>query len=125
MNRSHRKQAFTLIEILLVVGIMAMLAGVIGLNLRGTGQGARIKITKVTLANVKGALSEYDLEYHKLPESLDALVDPNKGPILDAETVPTDEWKNALRFKNEGGRLHVYSAGPDGNWGNADDLRTP
>ncbi|MFT5123295.1 MAG: general secretion pathway protein G [Kiritimatiellia bacterium] len=125
MKNKNTRAGFTLIEILLVVGIMAMLAGIAGYTVSNQSNNAKISVTKITLKMVKTAFSEYELDYGAYPDSLDALVDPAKGPILDADVAPTDEWKRALKFKPEGGRLQVYSAGPDGAWGSKDDLRTP
>jgi hypothetical protein len=44
------------------------------------------------------------------------------GPYLKAEDL-TDPWGNALQYRVTGGRAEVWSNGPDGESGTADDIR--
>lgn len=58
MNR----KAFTLIEMLVVIAIIAILGGIALYALRGAGNSAKIQATRITLENAKSILAEYELQ---------------------------------------------------------------
>ncbi len=78
------QRGFTLIEVMVVVVILAILAGVVGANVFGSLSSSKIKTTKIQLENVKGALQTYYLDNNKYPttgQGLDALI----TPVADAK----------------------------------------
>ena len=78
MNRIYSNQkGFTLIEVLVVVVIMGMLIGLIGPNILGQADRARVTTAKTQIATLSQALDMYKLDNHFYPttdQGLDSLV---------------------------------------------------
>ena len=53
--RLHRRRAFTLVELLVVVAIVALLAGTVGLNLRSLGENTALQAAQATVASLCSA----------------------------------------------------------------------
>ena len=133
VKRSRGHRGFTLVEVLLVVVIIAVLAGMLVTRLSGRSQEARITRAK---ADIRGQLSlaldlfEQDVgRYPTTEEGLKALVeDPGipgwKGPYLKGGLKP-DPWGTDYSYSLNSEDLGQYvlaSAGPDRQLGNNDDI---
>jgi general secretion pathway protein G len=127
-SRKGRKvsHGFSLIEILIVVGIMALLVTLIGPNLIRQFQGSQGKTAGVQIQMLKSALDLYVMDIGRYPtsaEGLDALVSnaasaPGwKGPYLRDGKLPLDPWGNAYAYGLEDGRVVITSMGADGRIG--------
>jgi len=134
----NRRQAgclpgFTLIEVLLVIVIIGVLAGVLVTRLSGRSEEARITRAR---SDINMALSlaldlfEQDVgRYPTADEGLQALVeDPGvpgwKGSYLKGG-LKDDPWGNPYSYSlpaDEGGQYRITSAGPDGQAGTGDDI---
>jgi general secretion pathway protein G len=125
-RKSVSNQGFTLIELLMVVAILGILATIAMVNLTGQGEKARRQATWTQATTLKLAISQFELEVGRFPKDLDELVyqgDENwPGPFLDSETVPKDAWGHDFKMENKGKLIRVTSPGPDGQFGNDDDL---
>ncbi len=140
-NRSSlsRKAGFTLLEMILVIALLMLLAGVAVNQLGGvlTGSNEKVAIMKVN-ESFKTPLFRYRLDMGNFPtseEGLMALLQKPasdrgrwKGPYIENAEDMKDPWGNDLRYrfpgtKNVGG-YDLYSLGPDakeseddiGNW---------
>jgi general secretion pathway protein G len=134
-TRAHRR-AFTLVELLLVLTILAILAGIVLPSMVGRGQQARISAAKSDIATFKTALGMFEVDNGYFPKGrsgLQALVQrPNNvqnwhGPYLaDKTTVPLDPWGNAYVYecpgKHNPNGFDIMSMGPDGRIGGDDDI---
>ena len=63
----------------------------------------------------------YRIQYKKLPESLDALVNTPDNHSIITE-VPNDPWDNAYNYEKTGNKIKIYSNGPDGLPNTEDDI---
>ena len=131
MNMNSKK-GFTLIEILLVVIIIGVLAGLVVPNLVGRGEEAR---RKAALADIQGGLAAtldlYELDNGTYPEKIEDLVtDPGtarnwRGPY-SKKGLPKDPWGSAYVYRfpgtNNAFSYDLSSAGADGQAGTADDI---
>lgn len=116
---------FTLVELLVVLAILTLLAGLVGPRLLGQLGGAKSKTAAVQISDLEKALEIYKLDVGRFPttnEGLEALVKrPGtvggwNGPYLKGSSVPVDPWGNVYKYANPGpnGGLEILSLGGDG-----------
>lgn len=137
MINIRRQPAFTLIELMIVVIIIAALSGMIVPRLAGRSEQAKVGVAKADIsANISMALKLYDLDNGNYPttdQGLNALltkpssnpIPPNwNGPYL--EKNPIDPWNNLYQYKCPGAHnpagYDLYSLGKDGIEGSGDDI---
>jgi len=134
----RRNAAFTLIELLLVIVIIATLAAIVVPNLAGSSQKSKIGAAKGQIANLETALDKFEAECGRYPttsEGLNALqVQPSglkgwAGPYLKKD-IPNDPWDHPYVYKSPGthskaaNSYDLSSNGPDGAEGTADDIES-
>ncbi len=125
-NRTNQS-GFSLIEILLVVGIIAFLAAMVAVNMIGQGTQANIKNAKTGTKMVYAKAATYFLDTGSAPTKLEDLVSkpgdaPNwKGPYL-SEGQTKDPWGTPYVLKSPGEHMDidVMSFGADRKEGGAD-----
>jgi len=131
--RRRTARGFTLIELLVVIGILALIAAIVGPELIGKADQASVKTARVQLEKLSAAVDLYRLETGKYPPDLKALlVQPSdtprwQGPYLKGNHLPKDPWDNdyVYRFPGEHGSYDILSLGADGQTGgdgNAADI---
>jgi general secretion pathway protein G len=118
------RQGFTLIEIMVVVGIIATLAAVFIPNVVGKMNDARIASARVQIKNVEEALVSYNMKHGgKYPDSLDVLMQESDDEDALLQGGIDDPWGNPLHYEKRGKKRPVItSCGPDGEVGTEDDL---
>ena len=126
-----RSQAgFTLIEIMVVIVILAILAGLVVPRVVGQSDKARVKTTETALATISNALDMYKLDNSRYPttaQGLDALITPPadaknypEGGYIKGGEYPKDSWDNELQYVipgSEGRTYDLFSLGADGQQG--------
>ncbi len=134
MNRRKSQRAFTLIELLLVLVILAVLAAVVVPKFTKRSEQARIAAAQTDISNMETSLDAFEVDTGRYPsseEGLQALVEAPgsiknwKGPYLK-KGVPNDPWGNPYNYRNPGSHnstgYDLYSFGPDGHDGGGDDI---
>lgn len=128
-NKNFKQAAgFTLLELLVVLGIIAMLAGLVGPQVMKHMVEAKIKAAKVQIEDLAQTLDMYKLDVGGYPSSdqgLEALISaPDgaqrwNGPYLRKSKVPLDPWNNEYKYASPGehGKFDLYSMGADGKEG--------
>ena len=131
--------AFTLLEILVVLGIIGLLVGLAVTNIKGIFSNKQEDVAKLFVqTSMKPALFNYKLDigdYPSTAEGLQALITapPGKGdrwrrPYIDSATgkPPLDPWGHEYQYVYPGvknkGDYDLWSMGPDGQSGTADDI---
>ena len=109
MNRKNlmRQTAFTLIELMVVIVIIGILAGVVLPNYLGRIQPAIEARVKADFKSISDAITSFKMDMNKYPDSLDQLTtsssgDANwRGPYL--QNPPKDHWGRDYIYElNEG-----------------------
>lgn len=117
---ARRRSGFSLLEIMVVLVIMGLIAGLVTVNVRSRMVVAKQNAAKAEIATLADALDTYYTVVGRYPsndEGLAALTSPNEQlsePLI--ESVPKDPWNNAYEYLSPG-REHVYdvlSLGADG-----------
>jgi len=127
------QQGLTLLEILIVLGIIAAVLGGIVPKIMQNNEKANIQQTRMAMNNVLGAATQYYNDCSKAPENIDALVTadascPNWGPtpyLKEKDTL--DKWGGKMIVESEEGEIVVRSLGKDKKSGgkeSATDLST-
>lgn len=118
-------QAFTLIEIMVVVVILGLLAALVVPNVLRELQDSRIKTTQANARTILDAAKTFELHGARSPVALEDLVASDAGgtPMLE-RTQLVDAWNNPfeLRPLDGVGRYEVVSPGADGVVDTADDI---
>jgi general secretion pathway protein G len=115
MNTRVRSTApgFSMIEIMIVIVIMGLLAG-IGIPMYlGYAAQARQSTTKQNLSLIKSQLTLFNLQHGKYPPRLIDLVERPKGEIgknwtQSFEKLPKDAWAQDFYYKTTAGGKHPY-----------------
>ncbi len=122
-----RQSGFTLIEIMVVVVILGILAGLVGMNIFGNVDKANIQAAKSDLSTIAQALDLYKLDNFAYPttdQGLEALVKKPDGARNFPQggylkRIPEDPWGRPYEYISPGetGPYDLYSLGADGQEG--------
>ena len=98
-----KRSGFTLIEIILVVVIIGILAGIAIPRMGGKTEKAKISQAKSNIVALGMAIQEYEMMNGDYPSSLDQLLDETKGgPYMEKKAIPTDPWDKPFVFAAPG-----------------------
>ena len=115
---------FTLIEIMIVLAIIALIAGGVGTAVFSQYKKAQIKIAKQRVNAVKNGVNTYMVDNNGCPKGIDDLV---AQKYLDKSNAK-DPWGKDLIFRcpgtNDPESADVVSAGPDKQEGTPDDIHS-
>lgn len=132
-NLRRKLNAFTLVEMLLVLVILATLAAIVYPKLAGRSEQARTTAVATQISSFSTALDAFEVDNGYYPKGKGGLMDlvqqPRdaqnwKGPYL--KEIPKDPWGNEYGYECPG-RLNpssydLISGGPDGKIGSEDDI---
>jgi general secretion pathway protein G len=136
-SEQSKELGFTLIEIMAVVIIMGLLAGIVGVAIFGQLDRARVNTTLTQMKQLESALAFYQMDNGRFPtteQGLQALIEPptsapeprnyRAGGYLQGGKVPPDAWGNAYQYEMPGSNnvqgFDIWSLGADGQPGGAD-----
>ncbi len=132
--RRYLQQGFTLVELLLVLVILGVLAGIVLPKFSGRTEQARVTAAQSQISTFGTALDAFEVDNGYYPKGKSGLQDlvqqPRdalnwKGPYLKGE-VPLDPWGNPYIYECPGRHnasgYDLMSVGPDGREGSEDDI---
>jgi general secretion pathway protein G len=129
-RRGVARGGFTLLEVLVVVAIIVVLAGVATPLLLGRLDQAKIDAAKIDCKTLSDTVETYKVRYGEYPASLEVLTQPQADgtdPYLPAKAL-IDPWKRPYQYSPQGQhnallrKPDVWSLGPPdknveiGNW---------
>jgi general secretion pathway protein G len=131
IKKSYRK-AFTLVELLLVLAILALLAGLVLPKLTGAKERANISTAQTQIGAFATALDLFEVDNGHFPKGKNGLNDLVTQP-RDAQNwhqyadhIPLDPWQHPYIYECPGRHkptsYDLSSAGPDGKAGTEDDI---
>lgn len=132
----RNSRAFTLIEMVLVLAVIALLIGAGVTHLVGAGQVAKIRTTSMKLTGLNASVELYQLACGRLPtqtQGLRALLEkPTQAPVpkqwvrqVKSEASLIDAFGNPIQYRVPGesdAAYDLFSFGVDG-LESADDIR--
>lgn len=131
MTNKTSNSGFTLIEMLVVLVIIGLLAGLIGPRLFTKVDSAKVQTAQTQVKMLKGTLETLRLDTGRFPTEAEGLAMLNtapadeklksrwRGPYLDEE-LPKDPWGNPYQYSIPGANgqpFALYSLGADGKRG--------
>ncbi len=119
-----RQGGFTLVELLLVLVILALIAGLVLPSIIGQAESAKAKSASSSISRLSMAVETFYLDTGNTPERLQDLVEnPGdvsgwNGPYVKA-TLLKDPWGREFQFESPGqhGDFDIVSFGKDGQQG--------
>jgi general secretion pathway protein G len=128
IDRTHRQEGYTLVELLVVLAILGLLVAIAAPRLISYLGSARADTAKIQVEKLGTVLDLYHLEIGRYPtdqEGLKALVerpsqlDTWNGPYLKNREALIDPWNRpyVYRFPGQHGDYDLYSLGADGREG--------
>jgi len=123
-DRRHREAGFTLLELLVVLMVLALLAGLVAPRVLGYLEGARRDAAALQIRRLATALEYFRLDAGRYPtaeEGLAALVTRPagvrrwNGPYIEG-ALPRDPWGRPYVYRTpaEGAPYEILSLGADG-----------
>lgn len=129
------RRAFTLIELLLVLVILASLAIIVVPKFTGVSERSKKQAAETGIEGITTALNRFEVECGRFPttaEGLGALLEAPgnvkgwNGPYLEKRNMPKDPWGNLYIYRCPGQQnpngFDLLSYGPDGAEGGGDDI---
>ena len=132
--KGRRQAGFTLIEIMVVMVIIGLLMALVGPNLIGRSEKAKVQAAQMQIERLGTVLDTFRLDVGRYPTTQEGLqvlvqrpmgVDRWDGPYLN-KGVPKDPWDRPYLYRSPGeaGRPYdLYSLGADGAPGGTDNNR--
>jgi general secretion pathway protein G len=139
-GRRAAARSFTILELLIVIGIILAIGGLVLYNVLGAGEKADAQLVKVQIQSFESALDTFKYEMKRLPsteeglralwtkDGLESEEDQAKwgGPYLK-DFNPKDTWGHEWIYRNpseidESKPYDIVSLGPDGQENTEDDI---
>jgi general secretion pathway protein G len=127
MHRRNGSKGFTLIELMVVLVILGLLAGLVGTKVIRYIAKAKVTTAKAQISMLDKGVKQFKIDTGVYPESIEDLVqeppdvtgwDPEG--YLDNPAIPKDPWGNEYYYEYPGNRsttFDIYSLGADGKEG--------
>lgn len=131
MNREPKAlpgdAGMTILELLIVLVILSLIGTVVGVQIAGQLDRAKVDVAKLQLRQLQNALTLFELDLRRYPsadEGLDALLTaPSgaagwRGPYLKNAGLLADPWGRSVTYtRTEAGPYLLASVGADGKAG--------
>ena len=137
-QRMYRHRGFTLLEVMLVLGILVVLAAFVIPTITGAGTAANKKAAQAMVGasgTISMAIEQYFLQLNTYPETLSDLAerpddidddDERWYQFVNSTATFLDPWGNELVYRPEGevneDGYDLLSKGPDGEEDTEDDI---
>lgn len=130
MKQIRKKKGFTLVELMAVLLIVALLAGLAAKSFMGQTEKAKVIATKADLKTLHAAVNMFKLDTGRYPSEdmglIELVEEPtdvtgwNREGYLETTDIPTDAWGNEFIYMlnpESGKPFVIISYGADGKEG--------
>lgn len=128
VKQKRNRRGFTLVEIMVVIVILGILAGLVATNVVGFVSKARVTAAKNQIKTFEEAIDRFKMDTSRYPDQqmgLQALVDDpglpgwDKSGYLKNRELPNDPWGIPYEYRTPGtyGPYDIISLGADGQEG--------
>ncbi|MHC4132894.1 MAG: type II secretion system major pseudopilin GspG [Planctomycetota bacterium] len=140
MEKMRIRSGFTMVELMAVIVIIGLLAGVVAINVIGKIDKAKVTSTKANLKILHSAVNQFKMDTGRFPTEELGLIELveqptdvanwDPGGYLQTTEIPKDAWGNEFyyqRYTETGKPFVIISWGADGEEGGEDydtDLRS-
>ena len=131
MEIKKEEKGFSLIELIVVMVILGLLAGVVGPRLWDRVGQSRATVAVIQIEELRNTLALFRFDVGRYPssaEGLNVLVEDEgiqnwSGPYLAKTVVPKDPWGRDYEYRSPGqyGDYDLWSWGADGTEGGEGD----
>jgi len=119
-----KQRGFTLVELLLVLVILALIAGLVLPGIIGKAESAKAKAASSQISRISMSVESYYLDTGNVPSSLEELVNKPSGtsgwngPYIK-NSLLKDPWGKPYKYSSPGehGDFDIESLGADGQRG--------
>lgn len=124
------KRSYTLVEILIVIGIIALLTAIAVPSYNEYLKKGRVTKAQAQITTFVQAITSFNMDMKRNPDpsvGLSELIENTgnsekwKGPYLEVFEIPKDPWDNDYIYEVENGRYLITSYGADGQPGGEDE----
>lgn len=133
--RRHRREGYTLVELMVVIVIIGLLATVVAINVLPSRDKAMVAKARADIATLEQALETYRLDNLVFPETAQGLAALRTPPAGLAQPeryrtggyvrrLPKDPWGHDYQYRRPGragAPFDVFSFGADGREGGEGD----
>jgi general secretion pathway protein G len=120
----HAAGGFTLVELLLVLVILALIAGLVLPGIIGKAEGAKVRAASTAVSRLSMGVETFYLDTGSTPSRLEDLVEEPQsadgwnGPYVKTSLLK-DPWGKEYQYRAPGehGEFDIYSLGADGQVG--------
>ncbi|MHC4187782.1 MAG: type II secretion system major pseudopilin GspG [Planctomycetota bacterium] len=130
MGTKRVRSGFTMVELMAVIVIIGLLAGVVAINVVGKIDKARVTATKANLKILHGAANQFKMDTGRFPSEELGLIELVEQPTdvtnwdpsgyLQTTEIPKDAWGNDFYYQlytETGKPFVIISWGADGEEG--------
>jgi len=126
--KRRKMQGFTLIELMVVITIIGLLAGITSVSVMKYLAEAKVETSKSKMRNIIQAISMYHMHHNRIPTQLSELCGPegDESRELESEEPPKDAWNNDFQYNPKDKKNYdlvcLGSDGVEGGEGDAQDI---
>lgn len=123
MVRRATQAGVTLIEVMIVVAIMAMLAGAVAFGVLPKYKESQIKSAETNARTIRTAVQSWQATNNE--SSCPSMNDLVASKNIDSASNTKDPWGEEFGLNCPDGEVVVTSGGPDKKRGTSDDISVP
>jgi general secretion pathway protein G len=126
--KRRKMQGFTLIELMVVITIIGLLAGITSVSVMKYLAEAKVETSKQKMRSIVQAIEMYHMHHNRIPNQIADLCGPedDENRELQSEEPPKDAWNNDFVYNPKDKKNYelicLGSDGVEGGEGDAADF---